>query len=86
MQLRGSTSPESADLAHSILLADFYTERQGHPRTFDLDLTITLANAAPALTDLVQAVEALRAESFDWPREHPILAAALAAVEATVGL
>ena len=57
MQLRGSTSPESADLAHSILLADFYTERQGHPRTFDLDLTITLANAAPALTDLVQAVE-----------------------------
>lgn len=59
MQLRFSTCPERcADLDHSDVLADFYTERRGHPRTFDLDLTIAAVKALPGLLDVVDAARA----------------------------
>lgn len=63
MQLRASTCDDHcADYDHSIVIAQFYTERDGHPRTHDLDLTIK----AVAIYDALAGMSRPRQGDPDW--------------------
>jgi hypothetical protein len=57
MQLRTSTCGE---LKHSIPLASFQTQRDGHPRTYDLDLVVAVVNCLPEIVAVLRAADTVR--------------------------